>query len=346
VDWEETRKWDLSGLPTDGAVSRVERRRSGKRRKKRIFRFLGVLLALLLVPALVVGGFYLAGGDREILEEDFPSLAPAAAAEQVTPVLLLGVDSRHPNEPARSDTIILAFLDRQKKSVSLLSIPRDTYAFVPGMNGEDKINVAYALGGPQAAAEAVSHLLGIEVKHYVVTDFQGFERIIDTLGGVTINVEEGMYYAAEGIHIDPGVQRLNGHDALGYVRYRNYPMGDIDRIKHQQIFFQALADEATRVSNIWKIPALARELIGAVDTNLKTLQLIELAQAFKGIDGSGVKGYILPGDPQYIDGLSYWVPREEEIEPLVEALMEGVSPPAKDGGKASGDPAGGAGQAE
>jgi LCP family protein required for cell wall assembly len=79
---------------------------------------------------------------------------------------------------------------------------------------------------------------GIDVKYYVVTDFQGFERIIDTLGGVTVDVEQGMYHGAEGIHIDPGIQRLNGHDALGFVRYRDYPLQDIDRIKHQQVFFR------------------------------------------------------------------------------------------------------------
>lgn len=328
MDWEDTKKWDLTGLPEYDAVPLGKRRRPKKRRRKRIWRYLGIFLALILVPALMVCGYYLAGGKfgRGSLPGDFPALAPAVASERVTPVLLLGIDRRLPNEPARSDTIILAFLDRKERAVSLLSIPRDTYAFVPGMSREDKINAAHALGGPEATAEAVSLLLGIDVKYYVVTDFQGFEKIIDTLGGVTINVDQGMNYAAEGIHIDPGVQRLNGHDALGYVRYRNYPLGDIDRIKHQQIFFQALADEAMRVRNIWKIPALARELVSAVDTNLNTLQLIDLAQTFKNIDRSRVSGYILPGDPQYLDGISYWMPREEEITPLVNALSEGAAP--------------------
>jgi len=324
-DWEETRKWevvDLMSLPGyDPVPAGRRRRRPPKRRKIRIWR---VLLALLVLLVLVVLGFRLAGGR---ISDSLSGFTPfAAASEKVMPVLLLGIDRRVPEEPARSDTIILAFLDRQDKSVSLLSIPRDTYTYIPDYGREDKINVAHALSGPDAAAEAVSMLLGIDVKYYVVTDFQGFERIIDTLGGVTVDVEQGMYHGAEGIHIDPGIQRLNGHDALGFVRYRDYPLQDIDRIKHQQVFFEALADEAMRVSNIWKLPELMQEVAGSVDTNLTTAQLLDLAQVFSSIDRSRVEGYILPGTPQYLNGISYWMPQQDEMEELIDALSTGKVP--------------------
>lgn len=327
-DLEETRKWevvDLMSLPGyDPVPAGRRRRRSARRRKIRIRRVVGLLLALFFFLGLVAFGFRLAGGQ---IRGSLPGITPlAAASEKVVPVLLLGIDRRIPEEPARSDTIILAFLNRQDKSISLLSIPRDTYAYLPDCSREDKINAAHALGGPSATAEAVSMLLGVDVEYYVVTDFQGFERIIDTLGGVTIDVDQGMYYGAEGIHIDPGVQRLNGHDALGFVRFRNYPLGDIDRIKHQQVFFQALADEVMRVRNIWKLPELVKEVAAAVDTNLTTTQLLDLATVFGDIDRSQVEGYILPGYPQYMKGISYWMPRQEEIEPLVDALSAGEVP--------------------
>ena len=185
-------------------------------------------------------GFRLAGGR---IRGSLPGITPlAAASEKVVPVLLLGIDRRIPEEPARSDTIILAFLNRQDKSISLLSIPRDTYAYIPDCSREDKINAAHAVGGPSATAEAVSMLLGVDVEYYVVTDFQGFERIIDTLGGVTIDVDQGCIMELR-IHIDL-VQRLNGHDALvlcvsAITRWVHRP--------HQTPagFFQAL-DEAMR----------------------------------------------------------------------------------------------------
>jgi len=243
----------------------------------------------------------------------------------VLPVLLLGVDHR-PGDVGRADTIIVAFLDLKDKKVRILSIPRDTYVHLPGRSEGDKINASYAYGGPEETAQAVGDLLGIDISYYIETNFSGFEKIIDTLGGVTINVDQRMYHPAEGINLYKGVQRLNGRDALAYVRYRDYPMGDIDRIKHQQVFFSALADQALQVRNIWKIPALVSELRGAVKTNLSTARLIELGNIFWGIDSSRVESYLLPGDPQYIKGISYLIPRDGEIEPLVAALNSGTTP--------------------
>lgn len=342
-DWEETR--ELVGL--DRALlsgARAYGHRSSRRRKKRRKRpalaaFLFLLLALTALAGL---GYFLAGGTLSFGGDGLPpALVPgeAAAAERVLPVLLLGVDKR-PGDVGRADTIIVAFLDLKDREVRLLSVPRDTYVHLPGRRHGDKINASYAYGGPEETMEAVGDLLGIEIPWYVETNFKGFEKIIDTLGGVVIEVEQRMYYPAEGINLYPGKQRLNGHDALGYVRFRNYPMGDIDRIKHQQRFLTALADQALQVRNIWKIPALVKELQGAVKTNIGTARLIQLGNLFKDIDSSKVETYILPGTPSYIDGISYWVPDDEAIPPLVEALLDGRAPDSA----AESPAAGGAGE--
>ena len=127
----------------------------------------------------------------------------------------------------------------------MLSIPRDTYAEVPARGGKDKINSAYAAGGPEAALEAVSLLLSREIKYYLATDLQGFVKIVDTLGGVTVEVDEA---ASEGLGIPPGTHRLQGEEALRFVRYRGYPMADIERINHQQVFLRALVDESSAVA--------------------------------------------------------------------------------------------------
>ncbi len=293
---------------------------------------MGTVLAILVILALLALGYSLAGGHFFTGEGNGlpPGLAPgqAMAAEKVLPVLLLGVDHR-PGDVGRADTIIVAFLDLKDKEVRLLSVPRDTFVYLPGRSGGDKINASYAYGGPEETAQAVGDLLGIDISYYIETNFSGFEKIIDTLGGVTINVDQRMYHPAEGINLHKGVQRLNGRDALAYVRYRDYPMGDIDRIKHQQVFFSALADQALQVRNVWKIPVLVSELRAAVKTNLSTARLIELGNLFRGIDSSRVEGYLLPGDPKYIKGISYWIPRDGEIESLVAALNSGTTPQAE-----------------
>jgi LCP family protein required for cell wall assembly len=318
-DWGETREWG-SGL----AVAK----RAKKRKRRSVFSLLAkVLFFTVLFTGCLMLGYYLSGGTLDLLKEGvYPPEAAASHGEKVFPVLLLGVDQRQPNEPSRADTIIVAFLDREKKEVRLLSIPRDTYTWVPGYSHKTKINVSHALEGPEGTMVAVSELLGIKIRYYVETNFEGFKKIVDTLGGVTINVERRMYYPAEGINLYPGVQRLNGEDALAYVRFRGYPRGDIDRIEHQQRFFRALADEAVQWRNIWKIPDLVRAVEDAVNTNLSVSQMIELGNAFRNINSSQLEAYTLPGDPQMIDGVSYWVPREEEIPPLVELLIKGEGP--------------------
>lgn len=324
-DWEETRE-----------LKRVERfydetweqsPRKTRRKKKKSRRLLGALLAILLVLALMIAGFLLAGG--HLRAPGGQSLGPgsAQASENVVPLLLLGTDQRTPQDPARADTIMLAFLDLKEKTVCFLSVPRDTLVHLPGRKGEDKINASHALGGAEGTARAVSDLLEIDVRYYVETNFEGFTKIVDTLGGVTIDVKQDMNKSEEGINLQKGVQRLNGHDALSFVRYREYPTADIERIKQQQVFFSALIDETLQMRNILKISALVRNLKSAVNTNLGTGYIIELANIFRSIDNSRVKGYTLPGDHQYVKEISYWVPRYDEINALVEALMKETAPP-------------------
>lgn len=334
-EWDETR--ELVGLERallGGRTAELSRRRGArktKRRKKRLRAAAAAGLALLVMVALFALGYSLTGkyfsGGGNSPNSLSEALVPgkAAAAEKVLPVLLLGVDQR-PGDVGRADTIIVAFLDLRDREVRLLSVPRDTYVYLPGRTGGDKINASYAYGGPEEAMQAVGDLLGIDIAYYVETNFKGFEKIIDTLGGVTIDVDRRMYYPAEGINLYKGKQKLNGHDALAYVRFRNYPMGDIDRIRHQQVFFSALADQALQVRNIWKIPALVGELRKAVKTNISTARLIQLGNLFRDIDSSKVETYMLPGTPSYINGISYWLPDEAESGPLVDALNDGRSP--------------------
>lgn len=311
-DWEETREWKAVNILQPDPGNEMERKRSRPKRRKNgcgcgciVF-----ILLFLLAAVVIAAGFWRLFGNV---------LIPGDDTGQLVPVLVMGIDREGENEYGRSDTIIVAFLNSKDKKVNLLSIPRDTYTDVPARGGKDKINSAYAAGGPQAAMEAVSLLLNRDIKYYLATDLQGFVKIVDTLGGVTVEVDEA---ASEGLDISPGTHRLQGEEALRFVRYRGYPMADIERIKHQQIFLQALVDETLQMRNIGKAPALLKDMKGAVDTNLSTVQLMDFALAFKGMGSSQMVCRTLPGTPQYMNGISYWMPAIEQIEPLVEELSQ------------------------
>jgi len=147
-------------------------------------------------------------------------------------VLLLGTDSRPGETVGRTDTIIVARVDTAENRLSLLSIPRDTRVNIP-KHGMDKINSANVYGGPTLTARVVSDLIGMPVQYYALTNWESFKEMVDTLGGITIDVEKRMYYydRADGpeyiIDLQPGVQRLDGRKALQYVRWRNDALGDI-----------------------------------------------------------------------------------------------------------------------
>lgn len=231
-------------------------------------------------------------------------------------VLLIGVDARKDTEPSRSDTIMLAFLDEDSRRVDILSIPRDTYVRIPG-HGSDKINAAHALGGPELLMETINTFLGTRVTKYVELDFHGFEKIVDTLGGVYIDVDKRMYYPEEGIDLKPGYQHLNGHDALSYVRFRNDPEGDITRIGRQQKFLKAMLDQALKLSTIPKIPSLVSDLSKYVKTNLTAKEMLALALFLKDVDSSMIVGHLVPGEGQYIKGISYWVADQDKLNTVL-----------------------------
>jgi LCP family protein required for cell wall assembly len=139
-------------------------------------------------------------------------------------ILVLGGDYRK-GEVGRTDTILLVFLDTKEKTVHILNIPRDTYVNIAGKGIKTKINHAFAYGGVDMAKETVENFLNIEIDHYVDTDFDGFVSLIDALGGVQVDVEKRMYYPAENIDLQKGLQTLDGEQALAYVRYRSDGLG-------------------------------------------------------------------------------------------------------------------------
>lgn len=288
-------------------------------RKKHIKLLIGISLGLLFFLLCGRLGFWLA-------QQVFDPLVPVTGNEDVDPayqsdsvlnILLLGIDQRE-EEAARADTIILASLDLKDKEVRLLSIPRDTRAEISGQGITRKINHAHAVGGAELTVKTVEDFLGLPVHYYVEANFEGFVRCIDILGGITINVERRMYLPAENIDLRPGLQKLNGEDALAYVRWRGDGKGDIGRIERQQKFFRALAEQARHFSTVWKIPELLGELREQVATDMSAAKMIALANKFKDLDAISLSVHTVPGVPDDVHyGGSYWVADKSQLAALL-----------------------------
>jgi len=229
--------------------------------------------------------------------------------------VLLGSDARA-GEASRSDTIMVA------GAGGLLSVPRDTLVEIPGV-GQDKINAAFAIGGPELAVETLESFTELPIENYVVLDFGGVEEIVNAMGGITINVEEPIETEQddEYFSIPAGIQELTGDETLAYVRYRGDPTADIGRIGRQQRFLSALAAEVSSPENLPRLPATARAIWRNVETNMSPFEATRFAIRLALLGGAS-NSELYPGIPQYINGVSYWVPDTATGQRVVEATVK------------------------
>ena len=240
-------------------------------------------------------------------------------------IVVMGCDVRK-GDAGRSDTLFVVMLDKSKKNAALLSVPRDTRVKIKG-HGWDKINAAFAYGGQKLTRETVQDFLGIKLNNYVVVDFQGFKGLVDAVGGVDINVEKRMYYydPYDGFEIDlrPGMQHMDGKTAMQYVRYRDEE-GDIGRIRRQQKFLMALYRHIASKNIIAKIPGVSKQIMSMVKTDLSLKEMVELGNVMRDmVEKDGLKMSMVPGEPEYIDGISYWIPDIPKMRQKM-ADMQGV----------------------
>lgn len=236
-------------------------------------------------------------------------------------VLLVGTDVREGETSARTDTIMLAFLDLDNQTVDLLSIPRDTYAQIAGTPTKTKINEAFYYGGITLTRQTIEYMLGIKIDDYVLIDFAGFAECIDAIGGVEVNVEERMYKPSENIDLQPGLQMLDGYDALAYVRFRDTVGGDIDRVARQQSFIKILADELVQLKNVFKAPQLVNIAMNNITTDLAYSEAISLVTYGLNSDLANMGTYTVPGVGMYINNISYWIVREAELRNIMIELL-------------------------
>lgn len=241
--------------------------------------------------------------------QEVPTPADAVDFSERVNILLLGVDQREGEQgPWRTDTMILASIDPQTKSAGILSIPRDLWVYIPypEPGQENRINTAHFYGdafdypgggGAGLAMRTVAHNFGVTVHHYVRLDFDGFRRIVDTLGGVDIFVEDEITdyrypttdFGYTTIHIPAGQVHMDGEMALQYARTRATMGADFDRGKRQLKLLVALRERALSINILPRLPTLITQMPGVVDTNLGVGQMLALARIGSQIPSENVK---------------------------------------------------------
>lgn len=240
-------------------------------------------------------------------------------------ILLIGSDKRPTNagEESRSDTIILVHADPDQNYLSILSLPRDLRVEVPG-RGIQKLNAAYAFGGPELTIQTVKQLTRVDIKDYMEVDFHAFSDITDSLGGVYLDIDRRYYNDDpqwELIKLSPGYQLLGGDQALDYVRFRhdlNYDFGRMDR---QQRFIAALREQAMGWNLPIKLPGLVSALFDNISTTLGTNDIIKLAAWGVRLSGDRIRQLSIIGDIQTRDGVSYVIPAEGALDEALDRLM-------------------------
>ena len=333
-----------------------EFQRAGRRSPRPVRRTIGIIFLAIIVLALAGAGYEV----WKLYRSTRPAAAPGGTAAPVTKparldgrinILILGCDARTKEDPGRSDSIMLAGLDPRTGKAAIMSIPRDPRVTIPG-HGIGKINATtnkdvYANGGIPLLEKTVEGLIpGIRVDYYVRTNFAGFSSVIDALGGVTIDVEERMYYRAADTVIDlkPGVQHLNGEKALQYARFRADGVGDFGawggeehgRVARQKKLLKAVIAQTKDLRNAWRLPKVVDVIQEAVVTDLPAGDMVRLGLAFKNASEADITTVVFPGIPRWVDGTSYVVPyvgpMRDKVAPLFRDAPSAVQPSATPSG--------------
>jgi LCP family protein required for cell wall assembly len=280
-------------LETAPARLRVEQDRRRSRWKKIL---IGVVAAVLILLAAGAVGVYAYAKHIEqtmqstvIQKEHLDTVLAKAKPMDPFNILVLGADYRPGDVAYRTDSMMIVHVDPTAKKVWVLSIPRDTRVVIPRY-GQHKITEAHYYGGPEGSIAAVERLTGLKMNHYFELNFQGFVKAVDALGGVWIDVPVAINdtqadHTPHNIasHIDAGYQLLDGNHALTFMRARHQFLDqDFTRMKDQQLFFKALANQVAKIGNVTKIPGVVSAVAPYISTDMSLIDMIKLAEALKG----------------------------------------------------------------
>ncbi|MGG7076905.1 LCP family protein [Clostridium sardiniense] len=252
-------------------------------KKKKILISIGIVFLLIILGA---GGAYMY--IRGQIYQGSPQAETVDYKEQpgITNILLIGTDARKLDEAARADAIIIATIDNNHKKLKLTSIMRDTLVKIPG-HGEQKINAALAYGGPELLMQTIKDNFDLSLNKYVMVNFNGFQSIIDQVGGIDVDIKDyeipelnkfiGEYEKVKSPKIEkPGMQHLDGQQALAYARIRKVGDGDYERTERQRRVIDLVTQKFKDLS-VLKYPSVMAELLPYVKTNIEPVMILNYA---------------------------------------------------------------------
>lgn len=315
----------------ENKTKRMDKKNINKKKKsKRIKIVIVLLLIILLVVCLVIGYvFSMLGKVKQTnISKKKTDLGISATADalpdDITNFALFGVDRRDTNENGNSDSIMIASIDKIHKKIKLTSIMRDTKVTIDGL-GTAKINAAYQKGAGQLAIKTLNQNFNLNIKDYIKVDFFGLEKIISSVGGLSINLtsDEVKYINAyiletstlekvKPIYITkPGLQLLSGKQAVAYARIR-YTIGDdFKRTERQRLVLTLLLDKV-QVGGVAKYPSFMNAMLPNIETSMSSTQLLAIGTSVFTSGISTLEQERFPADgywtSQMIKGSDYLVP--------------------------------------
>ena len=282
-----------------------------RRRRKPLWIPFVTILAIILA----VGSGYLAylyaksPAIRQTLQATwyYKGLTPAKTfpGQQAITLLVMGSDENRDDKKristkiTRSDTIMLTRFNFATKQISVLSIPRDTLVHIPG-HGRHKINAAHAIGGSDLTMATIRDWIGVPTDRWVSINYKGFKQAVDALGGISIDVPKKLDYDDNWgdlhVHLNPGVQTLNGEQALGFVRIRKCD-SDFGRIERQQQFMHSLKLKLANPTTYAKAPDVLNAIMSNVRSDMDYGQMLSLANWSRSIPNANIHMETVPATP-------------------------------------------------
>jgi LCP family protein required for cell wall assembly len=290
-----------------------------------------IVFSCVLVIALCASLFLILEANHSLtrIQENAISIDKKASVAKahkgkVINILLLGVDERK-HDRGRSDTLIVLSLHPKTDTMKMISIPRDTRVDIVGHNTTDKINHAYAFGGVDMSVNTVETFLNIDIDYFVKVNMEGLAAFVDAVGGVKVDNSLDWYdegYYKKGYHYHSGALRMNGSQALGYVRMRHLdPNGDFGRNARQRQVIQAVIDKSAKKVTIKKVRGLLKALDQNVKTNIDVSAMKLLSKNYKDTRRN-ILQYEVKGVGTKIEGIYYLQVTEQETSDVHNLIVK------------------------
>jgi LCP family protein required for cell wall assembly len=232
-----------------------------------------------------------------------------------TNTLILGVDARKGKTRSRADTILMMRTDPDSGRIKYLSIPRDWRIDLPGQ-GTQKINAAFFFYGQAGMIRAVKRLTGLPIHHLMVIKFNGFPKMVDALGGVTVTnpsaIVDCPYEDGRTVSFPAGRVDLDGARALEFSRVRKCD-GDLSRALRQQAVVAGMKSEVLSFGNIWRAPWRGASVVRAIQTDIGTMDMVKMGWLQARLEQRNGDRTLLTGTPEYIDGISFVVQTDPDL---------------------------------